>query len=443
MKYIILILLIWMVSFAHSNAQWQRLLSERTFSITANPLNPKTIYVGGKGRVLYRSYNAGKTWDTVVINFRDDRAIITNIYINSIDTTIMMIGGINLTTIIRSADGGKTWENSPEFGFPLTLSGESMIEDVNNPSVIYFAQLRGGIIYKSIDTGKTWKILTKSLPVNDVCSLVMLPNSNTIIGGADNGFLVKSIDGGSTWDLYRVVPFNSGGPEIPKIVFSTRNKLLGYAVVTYFYQDKVDNGGLYRTTNGGETWENIYLRDTSLWTIAIRRVGNEDELFVGGYTDDSTPIRTVPGNSVVRHSQNSGSTWDVMDNAVDWVDTIRRNVWMMKFVNTSPVYDRLYMATESGFFVFEMPVSVDEHEVQPSSDGIQISPNPVSTSLTVSGLDGVSEVKVVNSLGMEVLSQQVISHTSEFDVSGLASGMYVVQFRTPTGTTSKLIIVNH
>lgn len=311
MKYILITLLISIASYTPSEAQWQRLLSEKTFSITANPQNPKTIYVGGKGRVLYRSYDAGKTWDTLVINFRDDRAIITNIYINSIDTSIMIIGGINLPTIIRSTDGGKTWENVTDITLPLTctLSGESMIEDVNNPNVIYFAELRSARIYKSTDTGKSWKILTNSLPVHEVCSLIMLPNSNTIIGGADNGILIKSIDGGSTWKLYLVVPFNSGGPEIPKIVFSARNPLLGYAVVTYFYQDKIANGGLYRTTNGGETWENIYLPDTSLWSIAIRRVGNDDELFVGGYTDDFDPRRTVPGHNVVRHSKNSGSTW--------------------------------------------------------------------------------------------------------------------------------------
>ena len=91
--------------------------------------------------------------------------------------------------------------------------------------------------------------------------------------------------------------------------------------------------------------------------------------------------------------------------------------------------------------MLEMPVSVEEREVQPISNGIHISPNPVSTSLTVSGLEDVSKVIIVNSLGMEVLSQQVVSHTLEFDFSGLSSGVYFVQFRRATGITSKPILV--
>jgi hypothetical protein len=77
------------------------------------------------------------------------------------------------------------------------------------------------------------------------------------------------------------------------------------------------------------------------------------------------------------------------------------------------------------------------------SEVFSLSPNPVSTAVSLSGLDGVASVRVVNSLGIEVLHCPVSESKAIIDVSALTSGVYFVQFPTRAGMASKPIIVTH
>jgi len=84
--------------------------------------------------------------------------------------------------------------------------------------------------------------------------------------------------------------------------------------------------------------------------------------------------------------------------------------------------------------------SVSEQPEQP--DGITISPNPASTSFTISGIEGVTSVKILTMLGMEVKQLSMVNVQLSIDVSDLASGVYFVQFRTLAGVVSKPIVVS-
>jgi len=46
---------------------WKRILDRETFEIHANPHNFNTLFAGGNGRVVWRSYDAGKTWDSLAV----------------------------------------------------------------------------------------------------------------------------------------------------------------------------------------------------------------------------------------------------------------------------------------------------------------------------------------------------------------------------------------
>jgi len=84
-------------------------------------------------------------------------------------------------------------------------------------------------------------------------------------------------------------------------------------------------------------------------------------------------------------------------------------------------------------------VSVSEPSI---FDGITFSPNPTSTTFTISGIDGVSSLRIMNSLGMEVKQLSMVNGQLSIDVSDLASGVYFVQFRSQTGVVSKPIVVS-
>lgn len=87
--------------------------------------------------------------------------------------------------------------------------------------------------------------------------------------------------------------------------------------------------------------------------------------------------------------------------------------------------------------------SAVEEEIQPPISGIHLAPNPTSSSLTISGIEGVRSMQMVNTLGMVVGYESLgTSSTHEVDVSNLPNGMYSIQFRTETGIISKPVVVN-
>lgn len=105
-----------------------------------------------------------------------------------------------------------------------------------------------------------------------------------------------------------------------------------------------------------------------------------------------------------------------------------------------------------GSFDAETPMQITRLRPRASSVGeesvisqdITISPNPASTTFTISGIDNISEIKVMNSLGMEVAirSESVNTNSSQIiDISTLASGVYFAQCRTAKGVVTKPFVV--
>ncbi|MBS1538550.1 MAG: T9SS type A sorting domain-containing protein, partial [Bacteroidetes bacterium] len=77
-----------------------------------------------------------------------------------------------------------------------------------------------------------------------------------------------------------------------------------------------------------------------------------------------------------------------------------------------------------------------------ASDGIHLFPNPTSTQFTLSGVEGVASVRVVNSLGEEVKQFTHVSSQYSIDVSDLVSGLYFVSIRTAKGAVVKPMMVS-
>jgi len=123
------VFLLGLTQYCPSTAQWRQLIAEPTFGFVANPQNPKTLYVGGIGRQIFRSYDGGNSWDTLVVEFKTGTTRFTNIFIHPVDTNIIIIGGLGVGTLKRSIDAGTTWDTvkiTPEVLSPLNLPGESI-----------------------------------------------------------------------------------------------------------------------------------------------------------------------------------------------------------------------------------------------------------------------------------------------------------------------------
>lgn len=321
--------------------RFERLISKDTYDSWVNPKNPNTIFVGGGGRRLYRSYDAGKTWETMLMgDFPGGAEHFNNVMGHRIDTNIILLGGLNFGTVRRSTDGGNTWSIVLEYPEGhVSLNGKAMLNDPKDPDTYYIGEYRTSTFFRSTDKGETWDSLStigKTVKVTDSSgtrdSLIKVwigcigqrhDSTNILFTGGINSEVYMSNDGGFTWNLrdVLVIPDSAQGDcEITQFVFSENDPRVGYAVITYLFAPNKPNGGLHKTTDGGYSWNLCAFPDSSFWAVSTRKYGDQDEVFVGGYTEEyyAPEHRRVPGVGMVRRSQDGGNSWFSYDKSMDW-----------------------------------------------------------------------------------------------------------------------------
>src|SRR3989454_4026973 len=199
-------------------------------AVAVAPSNPNVIYVGSGeglhrpdlsvGDGIYKSADAGKTWTH--LGLRDGQQIAQLVSDpKSPDRIFVAVAGQPYGPneergVYRSLDGGKTFE---KVLYRNENVGASDVQiDSSNPQVVYAALWEsregpwengvfngdGGGIFKSIDSGKTWRQLTKGLPGNIVqANIAIAPSAPKTLFAAVRtktiSKLYRSDDGGETW----------------------------------------------------------------------------------------------------------------------------------------------------------------------------------------------------------------------------------------------------
>ena len=135
--------------------------------------------------------------------------------------------------IFKTVDDGANW--TPIFDTATSLSVSSIVYDLNNPNIVFAGtgdQVLGGYshmgngIYKSTDGGTTW-INSGLNNVGTITKIIIDPsNSNVLYAGTtgnpfisdNNRGVYKSTDGGATWNNILFLGQNAGiGDIVPSI----------------------------------------------------------------------------------------------------------------------------------------------------------------------------------------------------------------------------------
>lgn len=167
--------------------------------------------------------------------------------------------GISTTQIYKSTDGGQTWSRIS------TINSNSSDFAINplNPNIMYV--LVGWGIYKSTDKGATWTFY--SFGANNYSSSGRLGvnrgDGNTVYAsgyryesaGTYYMTVYKSTDGGNTWTFSKLSPGASYAYTNGLAVSPTNANIIYacgyyYSGTAYFYK-------VYKTTNGGNTWQDV------------------------------------------------------------------------------------------------------------------------------------------------------------------------------------------
>ncbi|MGN6592566.1 MAG: WD40/YVTN/BNR-like repeat-containing protein, partial [Terriglobales bacterium] len=133
----------------------------------------------------------------------------------------------------------------------------------SQPEVFYFGGVDGGV-FKTENAGRTWTQLFDGQPVQSIGAIAVAPSDANIIyvgtGEPDirsqNSFgdgLYKSTDGGKTWSHIGL----ENTRRIGRIMIDPRDSNRVYvAALGSAYQANPDRG-VYRTTDGGQTWQKV------------------------------------------------------------------------------------------------------------------------------------------------------------------------------------------
>jgi len=230
----------------------------------------------------------------------------------------------------KSEDYGRTW--NPIFDGQPTQSVGAIAVSSSNPQVIYVASGEGlqrpdlsvgDGIYKSTDAGKTWmhlglrdgeQIPALAIDPHDPNRLFAAVLGHPYGGNLERG-IFRSTDGGGTWEKVLYKDENTGGSDVeinpsnPNVIYASLwQSRLGP------WEDKNDfagtNGGLFKSTDGGATWRKLTKglpTDLVQINVAIA-ASHPDRLYATVSTTKPNDYATGEGVGFYR-SEDGGESW--------------------------------------------------------------------------------------------------------------------------------------
>lgn len=267
--------------------------------VSVSAANPNIVYaVQASGSLfgrMYRSTDAGLSYTTTVVGnpssgtnyfgYPSNGTGTTGqaTYDMGMDVSPTNADDIYIAGIIcwRSTNGGNSFTALTVWSYPNSTGYNH--SDVHGlfwiNSTIY--SISDGGIYKSIDNGDNWTDLSAGLGIRQFYRMAnSQTNANVITGGAqDNGSVTRQASG--NWVDWL------GADGMEGLVSPTNHlKLWGTS----------QNGGIYRSINGGNSYSGLSQPSTGQWVTPIAIHPTDETILYGGWTG-------------VYKSTNSGTNW--------------------------------------------------------------------------------------------------------------------------------------
>ncbi len=253
----------------------------RVTAVAGTVAAPSTFYLGASGGGVWKTEDYGTTWNVVSDGYFASPSI-GDIAVAQNDANIVYVGtgsdGLRSNVIpgkgmYKSIDGGATWEH---IGLRETGHIGAVEIDPTDHNIVWVAAIgqafnaneeRG--VYKTEDGGKTWN---KVLFISDTVGfsdIELLPGNPNIVfaaawkaerkpwtiisgGSQEEGGLYKSVNGGKSWEkITEGLPQGLIGDI--DLAISPANSSIVYALV----EAPGDDGGLYRSVDQGRTFEQV------------------------------------------------------------------------------------------------------------------------------------------------------------------------------------------
>ena len=257
----------------------------------------------------------------------------------------------------KTQDAGSTWEPISDGYFGGSIGAIAVSE--SDPNIIYVGEgeqtLRGNVssghgMWKSTDAGETWQYI--GLPKSEHISRIRIHPENPeivyvgVIGNlwkpnSERG-LYKTNDGGMTWEKILYVSDKAG---IGDLILDPNNSRIIYATTWQMKRNgyRMDSGGpdskIFRSYDSGKTWEDIS-EFTGLPSFPWGIVG----VAISPVNSKRIWVMVEADNGGLFRSDDGGNNWEKVNSN----RALRQRAWY---------YTRIYADTQNEDKVFVLNVS--------------------------------------------------------------------------------------
>jgi hypothetical protein len=203
---------------------------------------------------------------------------------------------------------------------PANMSGRvTDVEGLPSPSATFYVASVAGGIWKTTNGGTTFRPLFQNERVVSMGDLAIAPSDTMQVwagtGEEDSrnsispgGGIYKSTDGGNTWKLMGLEKTE----QIGRIIVHPRNPNIVYVAALGAAWRSNPERGLYKTTDGGQTWQLVkFISDKAGFVDMVMDPRNPDVLFAASWERQRTPYSLQSGGpgSALWKTADAGRTW--------------------------------------------------------------------------------------------------------------------------------------
>ncbi len=223
--------------------------------------------------------------------------------------------------VAQQVDLGKHFKNLKARAIgPSGMSGRITAIDAlqNDPNTIYIGAASGGV-WKTENAGNSWKPVFDEQPIQNIGSIAICQSNPSIVwagtgeGNPRNSIslgegIYKSIDAGKTWKCMGLEKTRN----IHRVIIDPTNPNIVYAGAIGNPFGIHPERGVFKTTDGGETWNKIlYTNDTSGVADMIMDPKNPNKIFCAMWQHSRSPWSLGSGGkgSGLYVTLDAGKTW--------------------------------------------------------------------------------------------------------------------------------------
>lgn len=250
------------------------------YSITRDPADRNTLYIGAINEGMLYTYDSGESWQRVgILGKIIPRAIAVD-PVNHCNIYVAVDNRLN-----KSTDCTRTW-SQVYYDTDLTLKVNGLAINPDNAMEVFIATSRGDIL-KSTNGGVSWTAIDQLKNVKFVKLFIAPQNSKVLFAASDTKGIYRSTDGGATWvSLEKNLKDFKDSMTFQALAFGQTGSS------TVFLANKY---GLLKSENFGDSWSAVeLLTPEAKATINALAVNpkNQQEIY---YVTNTTFYKTIDG----------------------------------------------------------------------------------------------------------------------------------------------------